>query len=325
MASIQKINGKWVAQVCKAGFPRKSKTFVSKSLAVSWAKTMEYKFDQTRVFGYDKTLLNDKLIHLIERYQATKSVFKKGFNREIYVHRIWKATPLAQMRVGDITVSMVSSLVDKWRGEVKPATIRNRCAILRHMFNVAINEWGYNIENPVSKVPMPKSADTPIRRIRDEHLKELDKIFREKQSVMRWVVIFGLETAMRRGELVNLKWEDIDRTRNTARVSESKAGRVRFVPLTPKAIECLESIPSQSEYVFNTTTSAIASAWKRIRVKAGFKEIRFHDIRHEAISRFFEKGLTIPEVASISGHSTPQMLFRYAHADQSKIAEKLAS
>ena len=325
MASIQKINGKWVAQVCKARFPRKSKTFVSKSLAVSWAKTMEYKFDQTRVFGYDKTLLNDKLIHLIERYQATKSVFKKGFNREIYVHRIWKATPLAQMRVGDITVSMVSSLVDKWRGEVKPATIRNRCAILRHMFNVAINEWGYNIENPVSKVPMPKSADTPIRRIRDEHLKELDKIFREKQSVMRWVVIFGLETAMRRGELVNLKWEDIDRTRNTARISESKAGRVRFVPLTPKAIECLESIPSQSEYVFNTTTSAIASAWKRIRVKAGFKEIRFHDIRHEAISRFFEKGLTIPEVASISGHSTPQMLFRYAHADQSKIAEKLAS
>ena len=62
-----------------------------------------------------------------------------------------------------------------------------------------------------------------------------------------------------------------------------------------------------------------------IRVKAGFKEIRFHDLRHEAISRFFEKGLTIPEVASISGHSTPQMLFRYAHADQSKIAEKLAS
>ena len=115
MASIQKINGKWVAQVCKAGFPRKSKTFVSKSLAVSWAKTMEYKFDQTRVFGYDKTLLNDKLIDLIERYQATKSIFKKGYNREIYVHRIWKATPLAQMRVGDITVTMVSSLVDKWR------------------------------------------------------------------------------------------------------------------------------------------------------------------------------------------------------------------
>ena len=325
MASIQKINGKWVAQVCKAGFPRKSKTFVSKSLAVSWAKTMEYKFDQTRVFGYDKTLLNDKLIHLIERYQATKSVFKKGFNREIYVHRIWKATPLAQMRVGDITVSMVSSLVDKWRGEVKPATIRNRCAILRHMFNVAINEWGYNIENPVSKVPMPKSADTPIRRLSKDELSRLKIFFSQRPSKLQWIVSFAIETGMRRGEIVNLKWDDIDRTKNTARVSESKAGRVRFIPLTPKALECLESVPTQSEYVFDTTNNAIACGWKRSRAKAGIRGVRFHDFRHEAISRFFEKGLTIPEVASISGHSTPQMLFRYAHADQSKIAEKLAS
>jgi integrase len=90
------------------------------------------------------------------------------------------------------------------------------------------------------------------------------------------------------------------------------------------ANECLESIPTQSEYVFDTTNSAIASAWKRLRKTAKVKRVRFHDFRHEAISRFFEKGLTIPEVMSISGHRTASMLFRYAHADQSKIAEKLA-
>ena len=325
MSSIRKLHGKWIAQVNKTGHPRVSKYFTSKSLAVQWANSIEHKYEQVDAHGYDKSLKTHKLYELLDRYEETKSRFKRSYDKEVYFLKMWRYTPLAQKRVGDITVSMVASYKDKWLSHVKPSTIRNRFALLRHLFNVAIDEWGYPITNPVSKIKMPKSADTPIRRIRDEHLKELDKIFREKQSVMRWVVIFGLETAMRRGELVNLKWEDIDRTRNTARISESKAGRVRFVPLTPKAIECLESIPSQSEYVFNTTTSAIASAWKRIRVKAGFKEIRFHDIRHEAISRFFEKGLTIPEVASISGHSTPQMLFRYAHADQSKIAEKLAS
>jgi len=324
MSSIQKVNGKWKAQVCKVGFPRRSKTFSTRAHAISWANSTEHQLEQYKVYGYDKTLLNNKLSHLIDRYQATKSVFKRSYKKEVYILRKWKNTPLAQMRVGDISTVMIVSLVDRWKGEIKPASIRNYCAVLRHIFNVAINEWGYHMDNPVSKVKMPKSAETPLRRIRDEHLKELNKIFRERQSVMRWIVIFGLETAMRRGEIVNLKWEDIDRSKNTARISESKSGRVRCVPLTPRAIECLESVPAQSEYVFNTTTSAIASAWKRIRVKAGAKNIRFHDLRHEAISRFFEKGLTIPEVASISGHRTPQMLFRYAHADQSKIAEKLA-
>jgi integrase len=325
MASIQKVKGKWVAQVCKVGFPRRSKTFLSKSHAISWSKSAEFQLEQNRVYGYDKTLLNDKLSTLIDRYQATKSVFKRSYDKEVYILRKWKATPLVHMRVGDITVTMVSSLVDRWKSEIKPASIRNYCAVLRHIFNVAINEWGYNIDNPVSKVQMPKLTETPIRRLSRDELERLKKIFIERQTKMRWIVTFAMETGMRRGEIVNLKWDDIDRTKNTARVSESKAGRVRFIPLTPTALECLESVTTQSEYVFDTTNNAIACAWKKLRVKAGIKSVRFHDFRHEAISRFFEKGLTIPEVASISGHSTPQMLFRYAHADQSKIAEKLAS
>ena len=324
MASIRKLNGKWIAQIHKSGHPRVSKFFNSKSLASSWASSIEQKYNQINAHGYDKSLLNHKVANLIDKYEETKSKFKRSYPSELYILKQLKYSPLGQARVGGISTLMVSSYMDKCRVHVKPSTIRKRLGLLRHIFNVAIDEWGYPITNPVSKIKMPKSAETPLRRIRDEHLKQLDEIFRERQSTMRWIVIFGLETAMRRGEIVNLKWEDIDRSKNTARINESKSGRVRYVPLTPKAIECLESVPSQTEYVFNTTNNAIACSWKRMRVKAGFKEIRFHDLRHEAISRFFEKGLTIPEVASISGHSTPQMLFRYAHADQSKIAEKLA-
>ena len=323
MSSIRKINGKWIAQVNKMGHPRVSKYFYSKTLAITWANGIEQKYDQINAHGYDKSLLNHKVANLIDKYEVMKSQYKRSYASEIYMLKQLKYSPLGQAKVGGISSLMVSSYIDRCRQHVKPSTISRRLGLLRHIFNVAIDEWGYPITNPVSKVKIPKSAEAPLRRIRDEHLKELDKIFRERQSVMRWIVIFGLETAMRRGEIVNLKWEDVDRSKNTARISESKCGRVRYVPLTPRAIECLESVPAQSEYVFNTTTSAIASAWKRIRIKAGARNVRFHDLRHEAISRFFEKGLTIPEVASISGHRTPQMLFRYAHADQSKIAEKL--
>jgi integrase len=325
MSSINKVNGKWKAEVSLTGFPRRSKTFISKSHAIIWSQELELKYEKNETYGGDRSLLTHKLSYLITRYQKTKSVFKKSYKSEVYVLKMLHETPLSDISVGAINSNMIVSEMNKIRGTLKPSTIRNRFAILRHIFNVAINEWGYPMTNPISKVSLPKSEETPLRRISEEELTMLRKILllRESQK-MHWIITFALETGLRRGEIVKLKWEDIDRSKNTARVSESKSGYVRHIPLSPKANECLESIPTQSEYVFDTTNSAIASAWKRLRKTAKVKRVRFHDFRHEAISRFFEKGLTIPEVMSISGHRTASMLFRYAHADQSKIAEKLA-
>ena len=76
--------------------------------------------------------------------------------------------------------------------------------------------------------------------------------------------------------------------------------------------------------IFPITSNAVKLNWNRMRVAAGLPNIRFHDLRHEAISRLFEKGLSVPEVASISGHRTPSQLFRYAHADMQRVIDIIA-
>jgi len=93
--------------------------------------------------------------------------------------------------------------------------------------------------------------------------------------------------------------------------------------LTQTATALLETLPFRGERIFATNYEALKSAWQRLLKRAGISDLRFHDLRHEATSRFFEMGLTVPEVASITGHKTPTMLLRYAHADIIKVQRKL--
>jgi integrase len=80
----------------------------------------------------------------------------------------------------------------------------------------------------------------------------------------------------------------------------------------------------RDEWVFPVTPHAVRLAWERLRRRAGLEDLRLHDLRHEAVSRFFECRLTVPGVALISGHRDPRMLSRYTHLKPEKVAEKLA-
>ena len=87
------------------------------------------------------------------------------------------------------------------------------------------------------------------------------------------------------------------------------------MPLTNKALQLLNNIPRKEQRVFPITDIAFRQAWDRLRSRAGISDLTFHDLRHEAISRMFEKGLNVPEVASISGHRTASQLFRYVQVE----------
>ena len=138
------------------------------------------------------------------------------------------------------------------------------------------------------------------------------------------MVDFAVETGMRRSEILSLRWENLSDQERIASLPDTKNGSKRDVPLTQKAANVIASIPAHEENVFPTTDYAVGHAWDRLVRRAGIEDLRFHDLRHEAVSRFFEIGLTLPEVASITGHQTPTMLLRYAHADIQKVSEKLA-
>jgi integrase len=122
----------------------------------------------------------------------------------------------------------------------------------------------------------------------------------------------------------------VDLKRRCVTILEAKNGYSRTSPLTPSAYALLHRCRSEdkkedeNERVFPLTANALKMAWGRMLDKAGIRDLHFHDLRHEAISRFFEMGLTVPEVASISGHRNSAMLSRYGHAQMSRIQERFS-
>ena len=129
---------------------------------------------------------------------------------------------------------------------------------------------------------------------------------------------------MRWGEILAIEWEHIDFKDRILLIPRTKNGHSRTIPLTRTAIQILQSLPgTEGDHVFPITANAFRLAWERVKRQAGIEDLRFHDLRHEAISRFFEAGLNVPEVALISGHRDPRMLFRYTHPLQKQIAVKL--
>ena len=129
---------------------------------------------------------------------------------------------------------------------------------------------------------------------------------------------------MRLGELLKLKWNDFDEEACLLTLKDTKNGESRVVPVSMTAFDTLIALPANNASLFGTNYHAVKSAWQRLCKRSGVENLRFHDLRHEAISRFFEKGLTLPEVTMVSGHKTKSQVLRYAHSDFSNVVEKLA-
>jgi integrase len=140
------------------------------------------------------------------------------------------------------------------------------------------------------------------------------------------VLRFAIETGMRRSELLRVEWRDLDEASRTLRIRMAKNGHPRTIALSAAALAALAGVQRHEDEarIFPMSANALRLAWERLKRRAGIEDLRFHDLRHEAISRLFEKGLNVPEVAVMSGHRDPRMLFRYTHPRPEDIARKLA-
>lgn len=130
---------------------------------------------------------------------------------------------------------------------------------------------------------------------------------------------------MRRSELLNLLWSNVDLIQGIAFLPQTKNGQPRVVPLSPAAVLVLSNLArlNTSDRVLPLSCNALRLAWERLLRRAKIKDLRLHDLRHEAISRFFEMGLAMPEVALISGHRDARKLMRYTHVSAKAVVEKL--
>jgi integrase len=266
------------------------------------------------------------LKELLERYQEEVTPLKKGAEPETNRLRLMMRHPLARRFVAGVRGVDIARWRDERLREVTPATVKRDLVLLGHVFEVARKEWGIHVHNPVRDIKLPPGGRPRDRRLRPGEEARLFTACREARN--RWLlpmVQLALETAMRQGELRRLRWEHIDLHRRTAHLPDTKNGEARTVPLSTSAVAVLRALPRalNGDVFPGVTTEAVKRSYMRAIRRAGIEGLRFHDLRHEATTRLFEKGLNIMEVASITGHKDLRMLRRYTHQKAEDLARKL--
>ena len=323
MATIRKRKGKWQAQVRLLGNPNVSRTFTSRKDAYTWAQLTELNLSRRRAGLQDERTLQIPLSDLLTKYLSEISAQKSVYEIEKYIIGKWQRSSLASLPIGRISPMLIDKEMRHAQTSLKPETIRKDFGILRNLFNVAINIWEYPLSsNPVSAVRMPSVPTQPPRRLPSCTMDKIDAHYKyRKDDEFYRLVKVAILTGMRRSELLQLQNSDVNRDQQLLLVANSKNGCHRYIPMSAELIEQLP--PPNHDRIFALSPQSVTSRWARLRDKLELGDVRFHDLRHEAISRFFEMGLTVPEVASISGHKTISMLFRYAHADTQRLREKI--
>jgi integrase len=226
--------------------------------------------------------------------------------------------PISHRTLQKLTSADVAAYRDERLKTVAPATIVRELNTISHAIDLATREWGLWLpRNPVKMVRRPSVPRGRTRRLKEgEEQALLSACDRGRTPLLKPLIIVAIETGMRRGELLDLRWEHVDLTKRVAHLPLTKNGETRDVPLSKRATETLRELRSDQRepvQVFPMSGNSVRLAFEHLRVRAGMPDLRFHDLRHEAVSRLFERGLNLVEVAAISGHKELKMLQRYTH------------
>ncbi len=332
----------WQAHVRRRGHHAQVRTFDKKSDAEAWAHEIEG--EMRRGTHIDRSQSETTtLTDLLDQYEKEITPTKRGAAQEISRLAVLKKQPLADLRLPAITGKVMAEHKKQRLKQVSPATFNRELNVLSHVFTVAQKEWHTYLPwgNPVALVRRPRADDKRERRLNPQEEKLLLAAADADQGEPIGAIIrFALETAMRRGEIAAMRFNHVHKEARTLAVPETKTGEPRKVPLSIRALAVLETLPGRTDGpVWGVHAASISRAFDRAltRARSGYaqeckkagqipdehllKDLRFHDLRHEATSRLFEKGLNPMQVAAITGHKTLQMLKRYTHLRAEDLVE----
>ncbi len=349
MATITKrSSGRWKAVVRRKGWPTTVKTFRVKKDAEDWARNAEDEMARG-VFVSRRAAETTTVKEALDLYLREITPTKKGAdftNREP-----GRAKPLKK-HLGDYALAAINpkiladyrdlrlNTISKKTGRhLSASTVRLELALLSNLYTVAIREWGLGlIANPVAAIRKPSPGQGRNRRLSWNEAKRLLKACdRHSNPMLAWAVRVALYTAMRQGEILSLTLDQVDLQRRIVRLNATKNGSARTVPLSRRAAKVLRQAiahparPKGVDLIFygepgkdkKRRPYTISKVWSNTLQRAAISDLRFHDLRHEAVSRLVEKGLSDQEVAAISGHKSMQMLRRYTHLRAEDLVEKL--
>ena len=324
MATYRKRNSKWQAIIRHKNIGTVTRSFKSRSHAIKWVHEQENIIEA----GYYGLLKPDSVMlgELLSRYCKEITEGKRSANTEARrLNRLIK-DPISTLTLDKLSSSAIAAFRDR-RLSDGTRTTHYDLTLIRHCLKIATHEWGLMLSsNPVDFIKMPPASKPRQRRLNKGEYERLEQASRQTINPhILPIIVFAIETGMRRGEILGLTWGNISLKQQLAYLPLTKNGTSREVPLSIKAVDVLKDQRSRQDTPtpFPVNANAFRLAWERLRKRADLCDLRFHDLRHEAISRFFEMGLSIPEVALISGHKDAKMLFRYTHLKASNLVTKL--
>jgi len=304
MATIEKRGQFWRVKIRRAGLMAQTKTFDNRTHAQQWARSVESDLDKGIVVDR-RTAQRLSLAEVLERYRREVTPTKRGSLDENLRLKAMAQRPFARIRMSALTSSHLAAYRDERLKVVSGATVNREFSVLSHAIDTARREWDvYMPTNPCTLVRRPPQGRPRDRRLQGDEEERLLAACRGARN--KWLahcVALAIETGMRRGELLGLLWDNVDLKRRAAFLPVTKNGESRGVPLSSRAVAVLRGLPATSNgRVFGELTPlALRLSFNRATRRAGITGLRLHDLRHEATSRFFEKGLNVMEVASVTG------------------------
>lgn len=327
MATIRKRGPRqYQARVRILGYPELTSTFATKPEAIAWASDKE----RDLLRGLDAVA--DRVHQLtlrdaLERYANEVTPEKKSKEQELYRIGVWMNNPIAVRSLAEIRGADLARYRDLRLGAgIGGNTVRLELAVISHLYEVARKDWGLEtLQNPVKAIRKPKLPRGRDRRFLPGEEKRLNDYCDAVGDVrLKAVIALAVETAMRRSELTRLKWSDIDLHLRMAHLFDTKNGEPRVVPLSSRALTAIQSMPNNSSAsIINLHEDVVTSQFRMACKACGIEGMRFHDLRHEATSRLFEKGFNMMEVSTITGHKSLSMLKRYTHLKPADLLQRL--
>ncbi|RHW76452.1 site-specific integrase [Colwellia sp. RSH04] len=340
MATIAKReSGRWQAKIRRKGYRAQSKTFTTKAAAQKWIREIETKMDQS-TFKSTEAAEKQMMDDAFENYFIEKLTKKKSAKNIRYkINHLKKV--FAGLSLLDVNIQIIREFKAYRLEQVKGDTVRKEMSLIQRMFTYAMNEWQIYLPNgnPVSPVSFPAKGKQRDRRFNEGEEERLLSHAKKYQGIIHDLIVLAVEAGMRRGEMVNSRdekeiekhgyacmcWENFNVNNSTIFLEDTKNGESRTVPLSSRAKQIILEQPRKLQGpIFEIRGDSVGQAFRRVTKRAGIENLRFHDLRHEATSRLFEKGLQMMEVSAITGHKDLASLKRYTHLRPEDLAKKLA-
>lgn len=320
MGDIKKRNNKFQARVRKGPFKNNglTKTFISRVEAKKWIRDVESKLDKSD-FIVKQNINYPTLKGLMNQYLSKVSKHKASYQTDVANFKTFSLLfDDLNIPVNKLTARMFARFRDRYMVEHKASTYQRLMSSIKHMWKVARTEWEYPLENILERVRTPKRDNPRDRRL---SIPEYNKILYGNHTdyEFRNLILLVLATGLRLGEISGIHREHIDG--NTLLIPKRKNGDTNVkVPLSDKALQVLKNM----EIPIKLKKRGIQIKWQRLMKRYEIEDLHFHDLRHEAISKYLENGVSIQDVQVLSGHRDIRILMRvYANLRPKEVASKL--